>query len=228
YGSKHDGRNRVTVYRPAMMEDEQGPSPLPAHASIEVVQALMMSIDLRDGFTASHCEDVARFACAIAAQMGLSAAAVEMLRVAGLVHDVGKIAVPVSVLLKHGPLTADEWSAMQQHTLHGERLLAEVTELRAILPLVRSHHERLDGSGYPDGLRAGAIPLLLRILSVADVFEAYTAKRPYHAEHTIKEGIALLQHEAEAGRLDAAVVAALSQIVQSEQNEFEEGALLAA
>lgn len=228
YDSKHQGRNRVTQFLSSMAAGEVAPSPLPSHATIDMVQALITSIDLRDGFTASHSEGVARFASAIAVHLQMSTHDVEMLHIAGLVHDIGKIAVPETILMKHGPLTDKEWTIMKQHTIHGERLLADVEILHEVLYLVRSHHERLDGSGYPDGLGGESIPLLLRILSVADVFEAYTAVRPYHAGRTTTEGLLLLKSEVLAGRLEASVVAAFSEIIQAQRTEHSEDILLVA
>jgi len=174
---------------------------------------LIPAIDLRDGYTAAHSDGVSRYAVAIATEMNLPAEYVEALRLGGLVHDVGKIGVSDQVLRKPGKLDTNEWQQMQQHTVMGEAILRPIEQLHQLLPLVRWHHERLDGSGYPDGLRGDEIPLLVRILSVADVFEAFTAERPYHPGRPTIEGLRLLQHEAAQGKMDPYVVEVFESIL---------------
>src|SRR5215472_12865130 len=148
--------------------------------------------------------------------MRLPAEHVEALRMGGLVHDVGKIGTPDQILRKPGRLSDEEWVLMRAHTIMGEEILRHVEQLSHLLPLVRWHHERLDGSGYPDGLKGSEIPLLVRILSVADVFEAYTAERPYHPGRPASDGLKLLQHEVSLNRLDNRVVKALEVILVSQ------------
>ncbi len=220
YTAKRIGRHTAVAYSPAMLEEsgqflpgasafgaaEAGEMTLPSGADLETVQALITAIDLRDGYTAAHSEGVARYAVAIATEMNLPAEYVEVLRLGGLVHDVGKIGVPDHILRKPGKLDGDEWRQMQAHPTMGEEILRPVEQLHHLLPLVRWHHERLDGSGYPDGLRGDEIPLLVRILSVADVFEAFTAERPYHPGRPAVEGLRLLQREAAEGKMDPYIV----------------------
>ncbi|MBA3826084.1 MAG: diguanylate cyclase [Ktedonobacterales bacterium] len=220
YAAKRGGRNCVVAYTVTLIEDNahllpmgigdsiahMGEISLPTGADLETVQAFITAIDLRDGYTAAHSDGVSRYAVAIAAEMNLPAEYVEALRLGGLVHDVGKIGVSDQVLRKPGKLDAEEWHQMQQHTVMGEAILRPLEQLRQLLPLVRWHHERLDGSGYPDGLRGDEIPMLVRILSVADVFEAFTAERPYHPGRPAIEGVRLLQREAAEGKLDPYVV----------------------
>jgi diguanylate cyclase (GGDEF)-like protein len=220
FAAKRAGRNTVVAYTPTMLETSgqflpgasafsaHDPSEitLPSGADLETVQALITAIDLRDGYTAAHSEGVSRYAVAIATEMNLPTEYVEVLRLGGLVHDVGKIGVPDQVLRKPGKLDDDEWRQMQAHTTMGEEILRPVEQLHHLLPLVRWHHERLDGSGYPDGLRGDEISLLVRILSVADVFEAFTAERPYHPGRPAIEGLRLLQREAAQGKMDPYIV----------------------
>lgn len=220
YAAKRAGRNSVVAYTPTMLETSgqflPGASAFTAHdpteislpsgADLETVQALITAIDLRDGYTAAHSEGVSRYAVAIATEMNLPQEYIEVLRLGGLVHDVGKIGVPDHVLRKPGKLDDEEWRQMQAHTTMGEEILRPVEQLHHLLPLVRWHHERLDGSGYPDGLRGDEIPLLVRILSVADVFEAFTAERPYHPGRPAIEGLRLLQREAAQGKMDPYIV----------------------
>ncbi len=212
YAAKHAGRNCVRCYDWHLLPAQPQSMPnttLPADADLEMIQALINAIDLRDGFTAAHSDGVSRYAVAIATKLEMSPEHIEMLRIGGLLHDIGKIGVPDAVLGKPGALTPDEWDVMRAHTVMGAQIMQPVTHLHHLLPLVRSHHERLDGSGYPDGLRAAEIPLVVRILSVADVFEAFTTQRPYHPARSMAEGLALLRAEASANRLDSAAVAAL-------------------
>ncbi len=228
YSAKRAGRNRIVAYQPALIQSHAKiitlistqPEPereqeisLPSGADLETVQALITAIDLRDGYTAAHSEGVSRYAVAIAQELALPAEHVEALRLGGLIHDVGKIGVPDHILRKPGKLTPEEWAMMQAHTTMGETILRSVEQLRHLLPLVRWHHERLDGSGYPDGLRGPQISQLVRIPSVADVYEAFTAERPYHPGRSAKEGLAFLAQEAAARRLDAMMVAALRRIL---------------
>jgi diguanylate cyclase (GGDEF)-like protein len=227
YAAKRAGRNRVTAYTPTLLEGhgrlmpalstarsrDAGEIQLPSGADIEAVQALITAVDLRDGYTAAHSEGVSRYSVAIAAEMGLPAEHIEALRLGGLVHDVGKIGVPDVILRKPGKLTDEEWVMMRAHTTMGEEILRHVEQLGHLLPLVRWHHERLDGSGYPDQLRGDDIPQLVRILSVADVFEAFTAERPYHPGRPAIEGLQLLQREAAQGKMDPYVVEILERIL---------------
>ncbi len=220
YAAKHAGRDCVRGYSTDLLaadeHDETPPHALPAHATLDMAQALVSAIDLRDGYTGAHSEGVARLAVAIAAKLGLAPSDLDRVRAGGLVLDIGKIAVPQAILRKPGGLTSDEWRVMRDHTVNGVALLRGVEAMKPLLPLVRSHHERLDGSGYPDGLRGDEIPLLVRIISVADVFDAFTAERPYHPGHSAAEGVLLLRTEAGAGRLDGAVVAALEAILKQQ------------
>jgi HD-GYP domain-containing protein (c-di-GMP phosphodiesterase class II) len=168
--------------------------------------ALANALEARDPYTRGHSERVAGWARLLARASGLAGDAAEMVAQAGRLHDLGKIGVPEAVLRKPGPLTEDELRHMRRHPLTGAQILAPLDFFAAGAAIVRHHHERLDGSGYPDGLAAGAIPLGARIVAVADVFDALTSDRPYRAAMSIAEAVRAI--EAEAGRtLDADVVA---------------------
>ena len=221
YAAKRAGRNRVMAYStdlltihpklnmalPNMTSADSDELTLPTGANVETIQAFITAIDLRDGYTAAHSEGVARYAVSIAQAMQLPAEHMEALHMGGLIHDIGKIGVSDQILRKPGKLTDEEWVQMRAHTTMGEAILRPVEHLHHLLPLVRWHHERLDGSGYPDGLRETEIPELVRILSIADVFEAYTADRPYHPGRSIQEGLAFLTEEVQQHRLDGRIVA---------------------
>jgi putative two-component system response regulator len=144
-----------------------------------VIVSLALTIEARDGTTAGHCQRLSEFASALGRTLGLSADDVSALARGGFLHDVGKVGIPDAVLLKPGPLAPDEYELMKQHTVIGDRLCGEMRSLRNVRPIVRHHHERLDGSGYPDGLRSDAVPLLAQIMGIVDVFDALTSARPY-------------------------------------------------
>jgi diguanylate cyclase (GGDEF)-like protein/putative nucleotidyltransferase with HDIG domain len=150
-----------------------------ADGTFSTLEAMITAIDHKDHYTRRHSEEVTEYALWIAEELGLSEEQKHALRLGGLLHDVGKIGIPDSVLLKPGLLTAEEYEAMKQHTVLGAVMLAALPEMEKIVPLARSHHERWDGQGYPDGLAGEQIPLLARILAVADAFSAMTTDRPY-------------------------------------------------
>jgi len=143
------------------------------------IHCLAASIDARDSYTWGHSERVARIAVALGRHLGLPRAALSDLYVAGLLHDIGKLATPDEILQKNGPLTEAEFAKVKEHPVVGEALLTRVDALNHIRPVVRHHHERYDGCGYPDRLEGERIPLLARIMAVADSFDAMNSDRPY-------------------------------------------------
>jgi putative nucleotidyltransferase with HDIG domain len=159
---------------------------------------LANALEAKDACTRAHSERVAELARRIAAELGLDGDEVTAVGEAGRLHDIGKIGVPEPVLGKPGPLTADEWQAMRRHPLVGAQIVAPFEFFARAAPIIRHHHERWDGAGYPDGLAGAAIPLGARIVAVADVFDALTSPRPYRA--AITHAAAVAQLLAEAGR----------------------------
>jgi putative nucleotidyltransferase with HDIG domain len=149
------------------------------NANLSFASALVATLDARDQYTAGHSAAVAIYSRDIAARMGLSEKEQQLVHLAGLVHDIGKIGLPVGLLEKPGALTLDERRQMQEHSIIGERILAKVDDYSEIARIVRHHHERVDGHGYPDGLHGSDIPLLARIIAVADAYNAMTSHRPY-------------------------------------------------
>jgi HD domain-containing protein/GAF domain-containing protein len=147
----------------------------------ETLASLANALASKDSLTQVHTEDVASLALALGERLELGASELEDLHLGALLHDVGKIRVPDSILNKSGPLSEEEWEVMRQHTLAGEAILAPLSSLQGVLPIVRSHHERWDGQGYPDGLRGEAIPLGARIVAVCDAFSAMSEDRPYRS-----------------------------------------------
>ena len=144
-----------------------------------VILSLALTIEARDATTDGHCQRLSRHAVHVGQGLGLAEEEIGALALGGFLHDIGKVGIPDSVLLKPSPLTAEEFTLMKQHALIGDRLCGELRSLRRVRPIVRHHHERLDGSGYPDGLRGDAIPLLAQIMGMVDVFDALTTARPY-------------------------------------------------
>ncbi|RYX81925.1 diguanylate cyclase [bacterium] len=163
----------------ATSENQRQNRQLKTESSFDVLEAMVTAVDNKDAYTRRHSEDVTEFALWIAEELGLSQATQRVVRLAGLLHDVGKIGVPESVLKKPGRLTNEEFDVMKQHAQFGAFIVGGVPGMEEILPGVRSHHERFDGRGYPDGLAGEAIPLLGRLLAVADAFSAMTTSRPY-------------------------------------------------
>jgi len=163
-----------------------------------LVRQWAQSIESKDVYTLGHCERVADYACAIATDMGFEDTTLFWFRVGALLHDVGKIVVPVEILNKNGPLTPDERAIMERHPEAGVELLRDVEFPWDVLPMIRGHHERWDGHGYPDALAGDAIPLSARILCVADVFDALTTDRPYRRAYSTEEALRLMN--ADVGR----------------------------
>ena len=173
---------------------------------IQIVLALARAMDARDAYTADHSERLAVWAEKVARRLGCGRDEAVDVRWAALLHDIGKIGVPDGILSKPGPLTTDEWQAMQQHPLIGERILLPLERMRRVATIVRHHQERWDGSGYPDGLRGEAIPLLARVLAVVDTYSAIVDQRPYKAARSHDEAVAELERCA-GTKFDPVVVA---------------------
>jgi putative nucleotidyltransferase with HDIG domain len=158
--------------------------------TLEAIETLNATVEAKDPYTAGHSRRVQEIALAIGRQLGLDQARLEALRLAGLFHDIGKLAVPDAILTKPERLTTDEFALIQRHSEAGARIVGKLGRLRDIVPIIRHHHERWDGSGYPDGLRADAIPLEAAIVGLADAWDAMTTDRPYHRALTVQEALA--------------------------------------
>jgi putative nucleotidyltransferase with HDIG domain len=150
------------------------------HAFHDTVQALAETLDKRDPYTGGHTRRVMEYSLAIGREMGLAGDLLEKLKLAAILHDIGKIGIRDHILLKQGVLSREETETMQRHTEYGAEILEHVEQLKEVIPGVRSHHEKYDGSGYPDHLRGPDIPLIARIIAVADTFDAMTTDRPSH------------------------------------------------
>ncbi len=179
-----------------------------------ILFALARAVEHRDRYTAGHCERLAFYSVALGLRLGLSRTDLLALHRGGYLHDIGKISVPDSILYKNGPLSEDEWVIMKRHTIKGEEICRPMKSLASVLPIIRSHHERWDGSGYPDGLCGERIPLTARILQIADIFDALTTERPYKPAFSPEESVEILRQEAERGWRDPELVQAFADVVR--------------
>jgi putative nucleotidyltransferase with HDIG domain len=191
-------------------------------ASLSFATALVATLDARDQYTAGHSAAVAIYARDIAERMGLSEEHQELVHLCGLVHDIGKIGLPAGLLEKPGPLTLEERRQMEQHSEIGERILRNVDDYSEIADVVRSHHERIDGMGYPDGIPGDEIPLLARIIGVADAYDAMTSDRPYR--EALPSRVARMRLAQAVGtQFDTAVVAAFEAILATADENYRSG-----
>jgi len=161
--------------------------------ALETLEAVSSIVEANDPYTSGHSATVTEIAIKIAQEMGLRAGQLDTLRIAGPLHDVGKVGIPSSVLNKPTGLTQAEWVMIQAHPQVSANVAQQVTAFEAAVPVIRHHHERWDGTGYPDGLKGDDIPLLARILAVADGFQAMASERPYRRARTEEEALAELQ-----------------------------------
>ncbi len=177
------------------------------------ISVLADAIEAKDAYTRGHCESVARLAVDVARRLGLPEKTVDQVRYAALLHDIGKIGVPDGVLLKPGKLSPEEFLMIQRHSMIGRDLISRVPSLSKIAPIVLHHHERIDGSGYPDGLSGENIDLTARIICVVDAFDAMTTPRPYREPVSPAEALAELKR-CQNTHFDEGVVEAISAILQ--------------
>ena len=171
-----------------------------------VLASLALSIEAKDPYTEGHCDRLSKYSVAMAEKLRLPEELRVALRRGGLVHDIGKLGVPEHILLKPGPLTPEERKIMQQHTIMGERICAPLRSFRQVLPIIRHHHEKWNGSGYPDGLKGEQIPITARILQITDIFDALTTDRPYRKALPLQEAFAILHKEVERGWWDGSIL----------------------
>jgi len=178
-----------------------------------ILFALAQSVEHRDRSTGMHCERLAAYSLALGRALGLSKHDQVALHRGGYLHDIGKVGIPDAILFKRGLLTDQEWQVMRQHTIRGEEICRPMRSLAPVLPIIRSHHERWDGSGYPDGLRGEEIPLLARVLQVADIYDALTTARPYKPAFSRSHAIQIMLEEAQRGWRDPELIPLFAQAV---------------
>jgi HD-GYP domain-containing protein (c-di-GMP phosphodiesterase class II) len=171
-----------------------------------ILYALALAVEQRDSVTGGHCERLALTSLALGVALCLDRPSLQALYRGGFVHDIGKVGIPDAILFKPGPLTAQEWTVMRSHPARGEEICRHLKSFAEVLPIIRHHHERWDGTGYPDGLRGDQIPLLARVLQVADIYDALTNSRPYKPAFTPKEALGILAEETACGWRDPEIV----------------------
>jgi HD-GYP domain-containing protein (c-di-GMP phosphodiesterase class II) len=190
------------------------------HAILQSLLGLANALEAKDPYTHGHSTRVSRLARQMALRLGLPRESRETIVQAALVHDLGKIGVPEQVLVKRGALTDEDWRLMRRHPLTGAQIVAPLEFFADGAIIVRHHHERLDGSGYPDGLAGEMIPLGARIVAVADVYDALTSERPYRAALSHREAIDVLQRE-QGRTLDARLVSLFVDLVGEKPSAME-------
>jgi len=219
YSAKQQGKNRCVIYRDECSREYRA---VPGHVKpllydnddVGAVEALAAMLDSRDSMKEGHSHSVMGNAVELGRRMGLSAEELDNLRVASLLHDIGKIAVPEEILAKQRPLTVDEWVVVQNHSRLGSGLLRRVLQMNSIIPAIKHHHERYDGKGYPAGLDGSNIPLLSRIIAIADAFDAMTNERAYRGAGDVDDVLAELERCA-GGQFDPEIVGEFSSMIRS-------------
>lgn len=186
-----------------------------------VLTSLALSVEAKDPYTEGHCARLSKYSVALAKQLGLPKEAREALRVGGILHDIGKIAVPEQILLKPGPLTPEERKIMEEHPVKGEYICSPLKSIKLVLPIIRHHHEKIDGSGYPNGLKGDQIPLTARIMTTVDIYDALTTDRPYRKALTRQDAFVQIHKEIDMGWWNAALVGKFENIIIAAENEAD-------
>jgi putative two-component system response regulator len=178
-----------------------------------VLFSLALSIEAKDPYTRGHCDRLSAYSEAMAGRLGLPQEQCVALRRAGVVHDIGKIGVPEHILIKQSALSDAEWLVMKEHPLTGERICSPLKSFRLVLPIIRHHHEKLDGSGYPDGLKGDNIPLTARVLQITDIYDALITDRPYRRALCHEAAIRTMRREAQRGWWDSSLIDELEALI---------------
>jgi putative two-component system response regulator len=182
------------------------PDPFLATGPTEgLLLSLAKVVEQRDNHTAGHCERLAFTGVALGVAMRLESRQLLSLYLGGYLHDVGKVGIPDAILFKPSQLSDQEWDTMKTHPIKGEEICKPLKSMASVLPLIRSHHERLDGTGYPDRLSGNQIPLLARVLQVVDIYDALTNPRPYKQAYSRPKALEILEDEASRGWRDREV-----------------------
>jgi putative two-component system response regulator len=189
-----------------------------------VLFALARSIEAKDVYTQNHCDRLAEYGVALGKSIALPSEQIVALHRGGIVHDIGKVAVPDAILLKPGKLTEDEWKIMREHPVVGERICAPLKSFGLVLPIIRHHHERLDGSGYPDGLKGEEVPVTARVLQIVDVYDALTTTRPYRQALSTAEALEIMDAEVKKGWWDDSIFREFARLMTSSSSRTHSAA----
>lgn len=184
-----------------------------------ILIALAQAVENRDKYTSSHCERLAAYSVRMGMALRLPEEDLTALRQGGFLHDIGKISIPDAILFKPANLTPEEWQVMKSHTIKGEEICRQMKSLAPVLPIIRSHHEKMDGSGYPDGLVGEQTPLLARILQVVDIYDALTTARSYKPAFSQEEALRMMAEEAQRGWRDPMLVELFARTIRGDLNE---------
>ncbi len=182
-----------------------------------VIASLALGVEAKDPYTEGHCGRLSEYSAKLGESLGLPDEQVHALRLGGILHDVGKIGIPDAILLKKGKLDDEEWKIMRKHPDIGFNICSPLRSLKLVLPIIRHHHERFDGSGYPDGLKGEQIPLTARILTIVDVYDALRTERPYKPAFDRAKSLEILHEEAGRGWYDPQCVKAFASLDLEEE-----------
>ncbi|MDZ8110190.1 MAG: two-component system response regulator [Nostoc sp. DedQUE12a] len=181
----------------------------------QVLFSIAMSIESRDPNTGGHCERLVNLGQAFGEYLNLSRYQIRDLMWGGYLHDIGKVGIPDAVLLKKGQLTPEDWQIMRQHVLIGEKICQPLRSMRGVIPIIRHHHERWDGSGYPDQLKGDDIPYLAQVFQLIDIYDALTSERPYKEAMTREQALSIMLKEADSGWRNAKLVQQFAEFILS-------------
>lgn len=182
--------------------------------------SIARAIESRDPNTGDHCERLVNFGKAFGEYLSLSRYQIRDLMWGGYLHDIGKVGIPDSVLLKKGKLTPAEWEIMRQHVLIGERICQPLRSMQGVIPIIRSHHERWDGSGYPDGLKQDQIPFLAQVFQIIDIYDALTSERPYKKAFTPSEALSIINEETNRGWRNPKLMQYFTEFINTINNSY--------
>lgn len=181
----------------------------------KVLFSIARTVESRDPNTGDHCERLVDRGKAFGEFLGLSRTEIRDLMWGGYLHDIGKVGIPDTILLKPGKFTPEEWEIMQQHVLIGEKICQPLRTMRGVVPIIRHHHERWDGSGYPDGLVGEEIPRLAQIFQVIDIYDALTSERPYKRAFTPEEALEIIEQEMQKGWRNPELIAQFKEFIRT-------------
>jgi len=183
-----------------------------------VLFTLARTIEAKDQYTLGHADRVGRFALALGKALSLDTRKLELLRKGGILHDIGKLGVPDAILQKEGPLDKDEWETMRKHPTIGCDICSRLKVMQEIIPIIRHHHERLDGTGYPDGIKGSKIPDVVRIVSMVDIYDALTSRRSYKEAFAPAKALRILHEEVDRGWWDGNILKIWEELVRKNGN----------